>query len=283
MIIKYDAPLKSLAIIGNETPIGKHCQYTVTYTPDTTTQRNVTWSIVSQDSGINAAIDTTGRLTFGGSGNIRIQVASTDNPSISAALDIVTTYYDIDNVEYFEASVDGSLFFDTGIIPTLNTKAEIVIVPDSRTSMFDLFGSRTSSSDTAKMYMFKGNNKVSAGMGAINTGNITTAFDLLQKVVFTLDKDNYTVVNGDNTYAKAIGTTDAYTSERTMYIGKINTAEANRQSIKGKLYGCKLWESDVLVADFVPCLHGGVPSLYNAVDGSYRDNMGSGEGVTHTV
>lgn len=283
VIIKYDAPLKSLAIIGNETPIGKHCQYTVTYTPDTTTQRNVTWSIVSQDSGINAAIDTTGRLTFGGSGNIRIQVASTDNPSISAALDIVTTYYDIDNVEYFEASVDGSLFFDTGIIPTLNTKAEIVIVPDSRTSTFDLFGSRTSSSDTAKMYMFKGNNQVSAGMGAINTGNITTAFDLLQKVVFTLDKDNYTVVNGDNTYAKAIGTTDAYTSERTMYIGKINTAEANRQSIKGKLYGCKLWESDVLVADFVPCLHGGVPSLYNAVDGSYRDNMGSGEGVTHTV
>lgn len=278
--IKYDAPLVSLAIIGNASPVGKHVQYAVVYTPDTTTQRNVTWSIVSQDGGINATIDTTGRLTFGGSGNIRIQVASTDNPSISAILDIVATYYDIDNVEYFESSVNGSLFFDTGIIPTLDTKAEITIIPDSLTSAFDLFGSRISSSDSAKMYMYSGGNFVSGGIGAINTGNISTAFDLLQKVVFTLDKDNYTVVNGDNTYTKAIGTTDAFTSVKTMYIGKINTAEANRQSMKGKLYGCKLWESGVLVADFIPCIHDGVPSIYNVVDDSYHDNLGSGTGAT---
>lgn len=157
----------------------------------------------------------------------------------------------------------------------------MVIVPGSLTDICDLFGSRESSADTAKMYMFKGNNQVSSGMGSINTGNIATAFDLSQKVVFTLDKDNYTVVNGDNTYTKAIGITEVFASARTMYVGKINTPESGRQSIKGRLYGCRIWESDVLVADFVPCLNGGVPSMYNTVDGSYHDNLGSGTGVTY--
>lgn len=279
--IKYDAPLEGLAIVGNASPVGRHAQYSVAYTPGTTTQRSVIWSIVSQDSGADAAIDDTGRLTFGGSGNIKIRVASADNPSISAVLDVAATYHDIDNVEYFEAFVNGSLFFDTGILPNLNTKSEMVIVPGSLTDICDLFGSRESSADTAKMYMFKGNNQVSSGMGSINTGNIVTAFDLSQKVVFTLDKDNYTVVNGDNTYTKAIGITEVFASARTMYVGKINTPESGRQSIKGRLYGCRIWESDVLVADFVPCLNGGVPSMYNTVDGSYHDNLGSGTGVTY--
>lgn len=112
--IKYDAPLEGLAIVGSASPVGRHAQYSVAYMPDTTTQRNVIWSIVSQDSGADAAIDDTGRLTFGGSGNIKIRVASADNPSISAVLDVAATYHDIDNVGYFETSVNGSLFLIPG-------------------------------------------------------------------------------------------------------------------------------------------------------------------------
>lgn len=276
--IQYDAPLESLAIVGNTTPIGKNAVYSVAYTPVTTTQRNVVWSIRSQDNGVNASIEG-GKLTFSGSGNVSIKVASANNPAIFATLDVAVTYYDADVVEYFENSVNGGLFFDSGILPTLETSVELTVIPDTIASDYDIFGSRTSTSDTAKMYMYKGNNQVSAGMGTINTGNVATAFDLSQKVVLKLDKDTYVVTNGDNTFSKAVGTTDEFTSERNLYIGKINTAEANRSSLKGKFYSCRIWKSDVLVGHFLPCFHDGVLSLVNIVDGSYHDNLGNGTGL----
>ena len=281
--IQYDAPLESLAIVGNTAPIGRNAVYSVAYTPVTTTQRGITWSVISQDHGVNASIDSAGKLTFSGSGNVSIKVTSIDDPAIFATLDVAVTYYDADIVEYFESISDGTLYFDSGILPTLETKAEMVFIPDSLSATSDLFGSRTSSSDTAKMYMFKGNNQVSAGMGTINTGNIATAFDLSQKVVLTLDKDTYVVTNGDKIYTKTVGITDVFTSQQNLYICKINTTEANRSSLKGKFYSCRIWKSDVLVGHFLPCLHDGVMSLVNIVDGSYHDNIGSGIGVIYPI
>ena len=278
--ILYHEPVTGLAIVGETNPQGKRATYTCAYTPELTSEKSVVWSIVSQDAGMDAAIDTHGVLTYGASGNVTIKVASAINPSVSATLDVSATYMDIERVDFFVTANTNALYFDTGIIPTLDTKAQITVLPASTSVNADLMGSRNDANDGAKLYMYLGGTSHSGGFGDMATGNVPHGFGLTRPWVFTIDKDSYNVTCGESSSDKAVGATSFGTSRLSMYLLRFNTPQSRSVTFNGKFYGAKVWQGDVLVGDFIPCLHSSIPSVYNAVDGSYHDNLGNGEGVT---
>ena len=43
-----------------------------------------------------------------------------------------------------------------------------------------------------------------------------------------------------------------YVADRTMFIGAVNRGTANKYPGRGLYYGFKMWDSDILVGDFIP-------------------------------
>ena len=90
-----DIKVTGISIIGEASIDGVSGTYSVSYSPASTTQKGVNWSIVS---GANyASINSSGVLTVkeGASGSlVKIKAASSYNPLIYAEKDVTVTYND---------------------------------------------------------------------------------------------------------------------------------------------------------------------------------------------
>lgn len=88
-----EVPIQALTINGPTSVYNEQnsAAYTITYTPDNTTQKGVIWSI----SGGNdlATIDQNGNLTITGTGNITIKAMSSRDNNITATLKVAIQQY----------------------------------------------------------------------------------------------------------------------------------------------------------------------------------------------
>ena len=95
VIDKVDIDITGLGILGPSTvnDVSNSAQFQVTYSPSNTTQRSVTWSVVSGSD--YASIDEKGLLTVKGGANgstVKIRATSKDNSSVYAEKSVTVTY-----------------------------------------------------------------------------------------------------------------------------------------------------------------------------------------------
>ena len=95
VIDKVDIDITGLGILGPSTvnDVSNTAQFQVTYSPSNTTQRSITWSVVSGSD--YASIDETGLLTVKGGANgstVKIRATSKDNSSVYAEKSVIVTY-----------------------------------------------------------------------------------------------------------------------------------------------------------------------------------------------
>ena len=95
VIDKVDIDITGLGILGPSTvnDVSNTAQFQVTYSPSNTTQRSITWSVVSGPD--YASIDEKGLLTVKGGANgstVKIRATSKDNSSVYAEKSVTVTY-----------------------------------------------------------------------------------------------------------------------------------------------------------------------------------------------
>ena len=95
VIDKVDIDITGLGILGPSTvnDVSNTAQFQVTYSPSNTTQRSITWSVVSGSD--YASIDEKGQLTVKGGANgstVKIRATSKDNSSVYAEKSVTVTY-----------------------------------------------------------------------------------------------------------------------------------------------------------------------------------------------
>ncbi len=99
VIDKVDIDITGLGILGPSTvnDVSNTAQFQVTYSPSNTTQRSITWSVVSGSD--YASIDGNGKLTVksNAKGNVvKVRATSTDKPSVYAEKSVNVTYFSAD-------------------------------------------------------------------------------------------------------------------------------------------------------------------------------------------
>ena len=96
VIDKVDIDITGLGILGPSTvnDVSNTAQFQVTYSPSNTTQRSITWSVVSGSD--YASIDGNGKLTVKSNAKgseVKVRATSTDKPNIYAEKSVNVTYF----------------------------------------------------------------------------------------------------------------------------------------------------------------------------------------------
>ena len=121
------------------------------------------------------------------------------------------------------------------------------------------------SSTIAKLYV--------AQTPALNTYNVST------NTRYHLDASANagtleTILNGSKLKSSF---TSPFVSNYGIYLFANNSAGSAIQKTNAKLYSCQIYDNDVLVRDFVPCINAsGEIGLYDSVGKKFYGNAGTG-------
>lgn len=175
-------------------------------------------------------------------------------------------------LEYVES--DGTNHIDTGVIGKSGLSCEgrmsFVVVPNDST----FIGSRRDNGDT-RLYLLHYFQKPTYGYGEYyqcgTAAKANTIYDFA--TILKVGEQRFTWNGG------VIGTnnlTDELNTGYTMYIFALNQANAQKWPTKGRLYYLKIWENDVLVRDYIPCMNKeGVCGLWDKVNSTFNSSATS--------
>lgn len=175
-------------------------------------------------------------------------------------------------LEYVQS--DGTNHIDTGVIGKSGLSCEgrisFVVVPNDST----FIGSRRDSGDT-RLYLLHYFQKPTYGYGEYyqcgTAAKANTIYDFA--TILKVGEQRFTWNGG------VIGTnnlTDELNTGYTMYIFALNQANAQKWPTKGRLYYLKIWENDVLVRDYIPCMNKeGVCGLWDKVNSTFNSSATS--------
>ena len=182
-------------------------------------------------------------------------------------------------VEYIESS--GTQYIDTGVPPKPTTKLEFDanIVSGDTNVWLGVWGSRTTATSdyfclyaqTSSPHYLSPNY---AGFDPGTSGNTSINFN--QRYVLTQDKGQFYI---DGVKATALSTTNTLVAGvQHIYLftnNNLGSPQMRGQDIK--LYGCKIYDNDTLVKNFIPVIdQDNVACLYELVEGKLYHNQGTG-------
>lgn len=147
-------------------------------------------------------------------------------------------------LDYLQFNAD--MVFDTGVFCTQNTEIEVKFTRESTASKY-LYGVRTTN-NTASVTAYL------ATSGAWRFGNTYRNYTVSQNVDNTaIVKKSGVTMNGTTT--KYVATVKDFTCPYTLTIGSARTTSGAKSSPQfvGKIYYFKMWDSDTLILDLVPC------------------------------
>lgn len=174
-------------------------------------------------------------------------------------------------LEYLEPT--GAQYINTGLYPTSETKIEIKV---RRNAFSDqcLFGSRKSSSSADRFVSFMSTTTNAHCQFYNQSYGITVPDYTGVDIVIELSKDGY-YYNGE--LLQAVPQT-AFTGGYRLALFALNQAGTPERHISDTwIYYCKIWESGVLIRDYIPVLVGSdLVCLYDKVEKKIYLNRGSG-------
>lgn len=177
-------------------------------------------------------------------------------------------------LEYILSS--STQLIDTGIAPGNTTKVEIDFEPTALTSNhLMILGTRNSSS---------GGNQFVIGWTGHKSPAVWRSDYYSSQVDFTTAitgvARHYAVKDGASCKIDTetvTNTAATFTSSYTLYLFGGNQAGTAVSQITAKLYRCKIYTSDQLVRDLVPCMNAaGAIGLYDLVNSKFYANAGTG-------
>lgn len=179
---------------------------------------------------------------------------------------------DYSQVEYIESS--GTQYIDTDFIPTTeNIKVMLNFEYTADYSTHSLFGSQVGVNQQSMIIAY-GNPSFYVGT---STGILSQSTSLNTKYNLICHANNglLTVeLNGNITSENYTGT---LYKDGTLYLFGNNVGGSVEQMVSAKVYSCKIYDNEILVRDYVPCINSSnVPGLYDLVNDAFYSNAGSG-------
>lgn len=179
-------------------------------------------------------------------------------------------------VEYLQST--GTQYIDTGFVPTSDNFQFEIRMLSQNTSAYLGYRSVNSGTATGDMRWFF---NYSDGRVAIRYGDTTENSTLS----FNTQTTHRFYFNGSSLYVDDVNyltTTRKYATPvyKSFYLFSVNASgyySADIASFVGRIYYTKIWDNDVLVRDFIPCIDQlGVPCMYDLVGKKPYYNQGTG-------
>ena len=166
-------------------------------------------------------------------------------------------------LEYIESS--GTQYIDTGIVANNNSKAVLDVEwLSTNTAWMTVFGSY----DT-KNYFSIWHQNISDFLAYIGTGNYKITAGI-SRVSISLTASKFSVNETETEFSQSINATS------NLYLFHIYGQDSYKKAVM-KLYSCQIYDNDVLVRDFVPCINAsGEVGLYDLVGKQFYGNAGTG-------
>lgn len=160
---------------------------------------------------------------------------------------------------------EGDAYIDTGVIPTNNTKIEV----KASVNTGNFYAAVTGTSRFG-LYLVAANSRIDMAFGSTGyMGGVLTG--LAFPAVVTMENGKITANDSVYTFTEQSAFTAAYTLPLFgQNAGTVTT-------IYGECYYCKIYESGVLIRDFVPCINrNGKYGMYDKVNDQFYSSAGNG-------
>lgn len=178
-------------------------------------------------------------------------------------------------VEYIQSS--GTQYIDTGFKPNNNTRVvmdfQFVSAPTSNHAV--IFGARDATNVNSFCVFYIKDGYFRSDYGATNTNQ----WAINSTARYTIDKNKETTSLNNTTQSYSATT---FQGGYNMYLFALNTGGALGFGSQGlKVYSCQIYDNGTLIRDYVPCINAkGVAGLYDAVNGVFYANAGTGSFTT---
>lgn len=177
-------------------------------------------------------------------------------------------------VDYLEST--GKQWIDTGFIPNQDTRIDIEVIPTSASSAgagvgFIPYGAAVGyDNNSFECYSQNGQFEFNYAGQHNFVGNVVTG-----RCVKLSHNKNNAIVTIDDDYAIAF-TYKTFTAPYTLAL--FATHRAKILCGWQKIYSCQIYDNDVLIRDYWPCLDpNGVACMYDKVNKEYVYNAGTGD------
>lgn len=200
-----------------------------------------------------------------------------------------TCFYSIDgsklpsgytSVEYIQSS--GSQYIDTGFKPKYNSRV-VMDISDLNSSPGFIFGVRdTQDSNSANQFNIYRNSSTTIRSDYFGTNKQINLSDTSGRTI--VDKNGNTVTMFGTTIVNTAVTSGECAN--SLYLFILNNTGANTMFPGSfKLYSCQIYDNDILVRDFVPCIRDSDSScgLYDKVNNVFYSNSGTGKFIAGDV
>lgn len=209
-----------------------------------------------------------------------------------------TFYPDSSSGSVKAIQTDGYCWFDTGIIPDINTEVRCSFSPLAEVGRWNVYyGSQSQDDgpDSFQMRRADGYNMLSLFVGGRQQMTANPSYNVGDWLETTLNKNSFTYsVNGGSQRTVSMGASSFQTSTLSIYIGCVNnpnwfpTGDSVDDYRPGRgscaQYGAfQIYQSGVLVADYIPTIDGNnVPCFYDEITHAYVYHSGSGTPIAIT-
>lgn len=267
--------VESIAISGSATvnTSSNKATYSVDYTPTSTTQKGVTWSLESGEE--YATIDSTGTLTVKGSGSVTIKAVSKYKEAVTAkkVVSVVFNNKVPESGEYTEleyVGTKGGNYLQTDIIMedyqklTFKAKLPAVSNPSTSARQFVLHdGKSCSVSNTYKEKVFSATLPFRYARASALANGVVEFTISTSACELTIDGSAATI---NPTPAKTPSTTPV------MLFSNNNSSFVHKRV---DIYSFRLEKYGVAVIELKPVLKDGVPCFRDTVSGKFLYITGS--------
>ena len=168
-------------------------------------------------------------------------------------------------LEYIQFT--GEQTIDTEIVPDYNTTIEVTFQKDSSTAIY-LYGVR-STNNTASVTAYLNTN------GAWRFGKTYRTFTYSANTKHTAKQSRTGIISNGTSYAYN-NTVTEFTAPYTLTIGSARTTSGGYgdPSFVGKIYDFKMYDGDVLTAEYIPCKNSsGMCGFWDKVGGTFKTSV----------
>lgn len=179
--------------------------------------------------------------------------------------------YGYTELAYIQSS--GTQCIDTGFKHNQNTRvvmdAQVTTAPSAHAWLFE---GRISNASAAKsLFLLNGTTWTSDYNSNSNRASFS-GIGATSRVSVDYNKNVLTINGNKKTWTQA-----TFQSDYNLVIFAANTGGTIAGYISAKLYSCQIYDNDVLVRDFVPCINAsGEVGLYDLVGKQFYGNAGTG-------
>lgn len=178
-------------------------------------------------------------------------------------------------VEYLEST--GAQYIDTGIIPTLKTKAHVTFSPTWKSSV-GYFGARL---DPYRFSCTTFSSQAYLGLNVSKNTWTSNRVPLILNTIYDCELENgRSKINGTEYTETALDDSE-WSADIGNFILSGRNASGSRDNTNAKWYLCEMWENNIPIRRLIPCYRKSDQKLgmYDLVSGEFYTNSGTGEFV----